>query len=177
MATPRKVGIDGTQALVVDHEQGVYVVGHALHAVEGLVYFLVAFEAEGYGDDAHGEDAHFLGHLGNDGCCAGAGAAAHASGDEGHAGAVVEHALDVFGALLGSGACLGGTVACGMPSRYMWFTALPPPPPTPMTLMMLCFSSGMPKSRISLLLSAIFVCLFCGVMLFVWVCGTVIRLQ
>src|SRR5574344_702121 len=36
-----------------------------------------------------------------------------------------------------------------MPSRYMWFTALPPPPPTPITLMMLCSFSGSPKSSIS----------------------------
>ena len=43
-----------------------------------------------------------------------------------------------------------------MPSRYMWFTALPPPPPTPITLMML-FCSASPKSSISffILLSAI----------------------
>ncbi len=53
-----------------------------------------------------------------------------------------------------------------MPSRYMWFTALPPPPPTPMTLIMLFSLFGSPKSRISgfcvsvfcvlLLLSAMF---------------------
>ena len=35
-----------------------------------------------------------------------------------------------------------------IPCLYMWFTALPPPPPTPMTLMMLpCFSLSS-KSRI-----------------------------
>ena len=36
-----------------------------------------------------------------------------------------------------------------VPSRYMWFTALPPPPPTPITLMMLFSFSGSPKSNIS----------------------------
>ena len=33
-----------------------------------------------------------------------------------------------------------------MPSRYMWFTALPPPPPTPMTLIILGESVAKPKS-------------------------------
>ena len=33
-----------------------------------------------------------------------------------------------------------------MPSLYMWFTALPPPPPTPMTFIMLLGFSGSPKA-------------------------------
>ena len=33
-----------------------------------------------------------------------------------------------------------------IPSRYMWFTALPPPPPTPMTFIMLLGLSGSPKA-------------------------------
>ena len=84
----REVGIDAAQALVVDDEQGIDVLGHLLHAVEGLVNLLVALETEGDGDDAYGEDAHLLGDLGDDGCGTGAGAATHAGGDEGHAGAV-----------------------------------------------------------------------------------------
>ena len=35
-----------------------------------------------------------------------------------------------------------------MPSRYMWLTALPPPPPTPITFIMLFSLLGSPKSRI-----------------------------
>ena len=75
--------------------------GHLLNAVEGLVYLLGALEAERNGDDAHGENVHVLAGLGNDGRGTRTGAAAHAGGDEGHLGAVVEHAADVVDALEG----------------------------------------------------------------------------
>ena len=41
-----------------------------------------------------------------------------------------------------------------MPSRYIWLTALPPPPPTPITLMIVFFDSfsGVQKSTIGLIL-------------------------
>ena len=39
-----------------------------------------------------------------------------------------------------------------MPSRYMWFTALPPPPPTPITLMILGESVGKSNCTISSIL-------------------------
>ena len=107
----REFGVDFAQSLVVDDEQGVDVLRHLLHAVECLVNLAVAFEAEGDGDDAHGEDAHLLRLLCDDGCCAGASATAHAGGDEGHARAIVEHVVDVLQAFLGGGTCLFGTVA------------------------------------------------------------------
>ena len=82
-----------------------------LHAVEGLVDFLVAFEAEGDGDDADGQDAHALGLAGNDGGCTRTRTAAHTSGDEHHLGAVVEHGPDLLHALLGGLAGALGAVA------------------------------------------------------------------
>lgn len=39
-----------------------------------------------------------------------------------------------------------------MPSRYMWFTALPPPPPTPITLMIFGESVGKSNCTISSIL-------------------------
>ena len=106
-----EVGVDLAQPLVVDDEQGIDVLRHLLHAVESLVNLAVALESEGDGDDAHGEDAHLLRHLSDDGGCAGAGAAAHAGGDEGHAGAVAEHILDLVEAFLCSSTGTGRTVA------------------------------------------------------------------
>ena len=47
----------------------------------------LAFEVERLGDDADGEDAHIARGLCDDGSSAGAGAAAHAGGDEHHVGA------------------------------------------------------------------------------------------
>jgi hypothetical protein len=54
----------------------------------GLLHAAVALELEGLGHHADREDAHLLGHAGDDGGRAGAGAAAHAGGDEDHVRAV-----------------------------------------------------------------------------------------
>ncbi len=51
-------------------------------ALLGLAHALAPFEAEGLGDDPHGEGADLLGHLGQDRGRTGAGTAAHAGGDE-----------------------------------------------------------------------------------------------
>ena len=52
-------------------------------------------------------------------------------------------------------------VTSWIPSLYIWLTALPPPPPTPITFIMLSATSPSPKSRTSnLLLSAITVCFY-----------------
>ncbi len=62
-----------------------------------------AFEGERLGDDADGEDALVARGLGDDRSGAGAGAAAHAGGDEAHVRAV-ERALDLFERLFRRGA-------------------------------------------------------------------------
>ena len=85
--------------------------GHFLHAVQRLVNLLVALETEGDGDNADGEDVHLAGALCHDGSCAGAGAASHSCGDEGHACAVGEELLDLLDGLEGSLASLLGFVA------------------------------------------------------------------
>jgi hypothetical protein len=128
----------------------------ALHAA-------AAFPVEGLGHHAHGQDAHFLGHAGDHRRRAGAGAAAHAGGDEQHV-----RAFDGSGCLprplrRHRGPC---RACCRRPGRcrpagwcgarccdqrlgigvgadelhalhaaaIMCSTALPPPPPTPITL-------------------------------------------
>ena len=78
---------------------------HLFDAIEGLVDLAVAFETEGDGDDTNGQDAELLGDAGNDRGCTGTGTTAHTSCDKGHAGAIVEHALDVFKTLF---CCLTG---------------------------------------------------------------------
>ena len=105
-------GINGTQALVVDHQQGIDMLLHLLHTVEGLVDLTVALKAEGDSDDTDGEDAQFFGDAGDDGRCTRAGAAAHTGGDECHTGAVGEHSADVLDALFGGQTGLLGLVAC-----------------------------------------------------------------
>ena len=59
-----------------------------------------AFEGEGAGDHANGQRADFLGDLRHDGRSAGAGAAAHAGGDEDHV-AAFEHLVQLFRRFLG----------------------------------------------------------------------------
>ena len=69
---------------------------HLLDTVERLVNLAVAFKAERNGHYTNGQDAHLLGDAGNDRCCTRTGAATHTGGNERHAGAVAQHALDIF---------------------------------------------------------------------------------
>ena len=61
---------------------------------------VAAFEGEGLGHHADGQDAAVAGAFGDDGGRAGAGAAAHAGGDEDHVGAV-QVPVDFLGRVLG----------------------------------------------------------------------------
>ena len=80
--------------------------GNLIHAIECLLYFVVALKPEGNGDNSHCQDACILGALGDDGGCSRACASAHAGRDEHRACTVVEHLLDLIeacqGSLLGS---------------------------------------------------------------------------
>ena len=96
----------------------------------GAARALAALEEERLGHDADGERAFFAGELRDDGRRAGAGAAAHAGGDEDHVGAGDElldalHVLERrLAALLGVGA--GAEAArdvrrrCGASSARRW---------------------------------------------------------
>ena len=68
----------------------------------GLLHPARALELEGLGHDADGQDAHLAGGLGDDRRGAGAGAAAHAGGDEAHV-AAGEPLDDLLDQLLGRG--------------------------------------------------------------------------
>ena len=75
---------DAEQVLVRDHDQRVDRLGELGDASLGQAHAARAFEVEGLGDDAHGQDAHLAGDARDDGSRARAGAAAHAGGDEAH---------------------------------------------------------------------------------------------
>ena len=75
-----------------------------------------AFERERLGDHADGQDALVAGGLGDDRRGAGAGAAAHAGGDEAHVRAF-QRALDLFERLFGGGAADLGPRAGAEPLR------------------------------------------------------------
>ncbi len=72
---------------------------------------MAAFEGEGLGHHPDGEDAALTGALGDDGRGAGAGAAAHARGDEHHVGAV-EMFTDLRTGFFGGGHADLGMRAC-----------------------------------------------------------------
>ena len=95
---------DELQPVVGDDDQGVHLGAQVFNAHLGLLHPAAALKGEGLGDHAHGEDVHLLGQVGQDGGCAGAGAAAHAGGDEDHVGP-----LQGFGDL--GAALLGGLAA------------------------------------------------------------------
>ena len=98
------------ELLVGDGDERVDVLGEHREADLGAARALAAFEEERLGDDADGEGAFFARDLRDDRRGAGAGAAAHAGGDEDHVGAADElldalHVLEGrLAALLGVGA-------------------------------------------------------------------------
>ena len=71
-----------------NRDERVDVLGEQREAVLGAARALPALEEERLGHDADRERAFFAGELRDDGRGAGAGAAAHAGGDEHHVGAV-----------------------------------------------------------------------------------------
>ena len=88
------------QPLVGNDHQGVHLVLQGLDALFRLLHPAAALKAEGLGDHGHGEDFQLLGDLRHDGRRAGAGAAAHAGGDEHHVG-VLQSLGNLIAALLG----------------------------------------------------------------------------
>ena len=72
-----------------------------LDAGRGLIHAALALKGEGLGNDANGQDAQIVCHLGHNGCCTGAGAAAHTGGDKDHLGAL-QGICDLVLAFLGS---------------------------------------------------------------------------
>ena len=107
----RDVGAEVLQELVVvDHDERIDVLGELGDSRLGVDHVALALEAEGLGHHGYGQRAGLAGDLGDDRGRAGAGAAAHAGGDEHHVGAL-EQLLDVIAALLSSLAPLVGVAA------------------------------------------------------------------
>ena len=99
------------EQLLVEHDDQAVDVGLELgHAVVGLLAAALALELEGLGDHADGQDAHLLGHARDHRRGAGAGAAAHAGGDEQHVRAV-DGLADAVHRLFGRGAADLGLAA------------------------------------------------------------------
>ena len=88
------------QPLVGDDDQGVHLAPELLDAGLSLLHPAAALKGEGLGDHAHGEQTGLLGDVGHNGGRAGAGAAAHAGGDEDHVG-ILQGLGDLAPALLG----------------------------------------------------------------------------
>jgi hypothetical protein len=89
---------DREQALVRNGDQRVDAGLELLHPFVGLLHAPLAFEGERLGHHPDGERAELFRHLGDHRRGAGAGAAAHAGGDEDHVGVgeVLAQPLDVF---------------------------------------------------------------------------------
>ena len=99
---------DEEQVLVRNDDQGIDVLLQLLDPGLGRAHAPRAFEQERLGDHADGEHALFPRGLGDDRGSAGAGAAAHARGDEAHVHAI-QRALDLGNGLFRSGAANLGT--------------------------------------------------------------------
>ena len=91
------------QAVVGDHDERVDGLGQLGDAAGGLLLALQALEHEGLGHHADGQRTHLTGRARDDRRGAGAGAAAHARGDEHHVRAG-QHLADALGILESGGA-------------------------------------------------------------------------
>ncbi len=91
---------DGEQPVVGDDDEGVDLLLENLDALLGLHGAAPALEGEGTGHHADGQRPQALGDLGHDGCGAGTGPAALASGDEDHVRAL-ERLFDIRPVLFG----------------------------------------------------------------------------
>ena len=89
------------ELLIGDDEQRIHEIAQITDARLGVRHARRALKIEGLGDHGDGEDAHGLGYLRDDGSRAGAGAAAHARGDEQKIDAF-KSLLDLLAGLLGS---------------------------------------------------------------------------
>jgi hypothetical protein len=87
-----------SRRVVGDGDDGVHHLPQLGDALVGLLHTAAALEVEGLGDHGHGEGPGLLGGLGDDRRRAGAGAAAHARGDEHHVGVLhqLAHLVDAF---------------------------------------------------------------------------------
>ena len=92
---------DHLQALVGDDDEAVHVHQQICDALLSQTHLPLALKREGLGDDAHGQDAQIVCHLGHHRSSTGAGAAAHTGGDKDHLGAL-QSVCDLILALLGS---------------------------------------------------------------------------
>lgn len=86
------------EVLVRNDDQRIDGLLQFLDALFGQTHAAAAFEVERLGDDADCQDTLVAGSLCDDGCSTGAGAAAHAGGDEAHVGAVqvIDDLVDAF---------------------------------------------------------------------------------
>ena len=92
---------DHLQALIRDNDQAVNVHEQVCNALLCQAHLALALKGEGLGDDAHGQDAQIVCHLGHNGSRTRAGAAAHTGGDKDHLGAL-QGICDLVLAFLGS---------------------------------------------------------------------------
>ena len=92
---------DGEQFFVRNRNQRIDAFGQQTNTFVGDLHALATFERERTGHHRNGEDAHFLGHFGNDRRSTGTGTTAHARGDEHHVGAL-QHFSDTLAVFQGS---------------------------------------------------------------------------
>ena len=107
---------DHLQALIGNDDQTVHMHEQVCNALLCQTHLALALKGEGLSDDANGQDAQIMCHLGHNGCCTGACAAAHTGSDKHHLGTlerICDLVLALFsGALADLGVCTG-TAALG----------------------------------------------------------------
>ena len=100
------------QFVSADENEGVDAFLEFVDACQSLQLAATAFAFHRHGDDAHGEDAFLLGHLGHHRSRTSSSATTHTSGDKQHLGVVVHQCFNLVAAHLSGFAADVGVVAC-----------------------------------------------------------------
>ena len=100
------------QLVGADKDEGVNAFLQLVDARQSLQLAATAFALHWHGDDAHGENAFLLGHLGHHRSSTCSRATTHTSGDKQHLGIVVHQCLNLVTAHFGSFTADVGVVAC-----------------------------------------------------------------
>ena len=106
-----EVTVDLGQALVVDDEQGIYILTHLIGTGKCLENLLGTLKQEGDGHDTDGEHALLMGDASHNGSRTRTSATTHTSGDKHHLGVVVKELGNLGLALLGGPLGCFGDVA------------------------------------------------------------------
>ena len=107
----REVGINLSEAFIIDNQQRIDVLSHRFDTIERLINFASALKSERNGNDTHRKDTQLFCYPGNNWRSSGSRSSTHSGGNENHLGTIVQYITNVIDALFGCNSCSFGSVS------------------------------------------------------------------